>query len=270
MMPAETHRSGNSSRLPRSGQHGPRDSRYSRPASPQAMDPYDGVLLVDKPAGPTSHDVVDAIRSTFGFRKVGHGGTLDPQATGLLLILIGRGTKLSDRFLSSDKTYEGTMHMGIATDSQDADGEVVSEHDYSGVTREQMEGAMQARIGDQYQTPPMVSAVKVKGVPLYKRARRGQSVEREPRLIHVYEFTLLGFAPPFVQFQLRCTKGTYVRTLCSDIGEALGCGAHLSQLERTECGDLLLSDAMPLSDILKLTREELAGKVLSIRDITLR
>ena len=242
-----------------------RNHRSSGPAPPRDTSPFDGILPVDKPAGPSSHDIVDRVRRTFGLRKVGHGGTLDPQATGLLILLIGRGTKLSNHFMGSDKAYEGCMHLGVATDSQDAQGRVLSEADAGDITREQVEEQFSERTGDMMQTPPMVSAVKIDGVPLYKRARKGQTVEREPRLIHVYEFTLVDFAPPLASFRIRCTKGTYVRTLCADIGEALGCGAHLAQLRRTRCGKIGLEEALPLDDVLRLPREELAQRIMPMR-----
>jgi len=240
------------------------NARSGNPPPPRALDPYDGILLVDKPGGPTSHDVVDIIRRQFRLRKVGHGGTLDPQATGLLVILIGKGTKLSNAFMGSDKIYEGTLRLGIATDSQDAQGKILKEGDYSAVTREQVEAEMKKFTGDILQTPPMVSAVKVDGVPLYKHARKGHTVEREAKLIHIYEFTLLTFTPPQATFVLRCTKGTYVRTLCADIGEHLGCGAHLEQLRRTQSGELKIADAMPLDQVVKLTLEELCGKMIPV------
>ena len=239
------------------------NTRFGAPP-PRALDPYDGILIVDKPGGPTSHDVVDAIRRKFRLNKVGHGGTLDPQATGLLVILIGKGTKLSNEFMGADKTYEGIMRLGIATDSQDAQGKVLKEADFSSVTREQVEAEMKKYTGDIRQTPPMVSAVKVGGVPLYKRARKGQTVEREARLIHVYEFRLLDFQPPRVAFVLQCTKGTYVRSLCADIGENLGCGAHLEQLRRTRSGDLLVADAIPLDQVLGLTLEEMCRRMIPV------
>lgn len=231
------------------------------PAGPAS---FDGILPVNKPAGPTSHDVVAEIRRCFRFRKVGHGGTLDPMATGLLIILVGRGTKLSNRFISSDKVYEGTMQLGVATDSQDADGNVVSEADCSTVTREQLEQEMAKFKGDIFQTPPMVSAVKVDGVPLYKRARKGETVERTPKLIHVYEFSLQDFRPPLAEFRLRCTKGTYARTLCADVGDALGCGAHLKQLCRTQCGNISLDQAIAMSDVLKMKGPELLSKIIPV------
>jgi len=237
-------------------------SRPRAPAPPRQADPYDGVIIVDKPSGPTSHDVVDAIRKNFGFGKVGHGGTLDPMATGVLVILIGRGTKLSNIFVKSDKTYEGSMRLGVATDSHDADGKVVAEGDCGGVTVEDVRSLMLELTGDIMQTPPMVSAVKVGGVPLYKRARKGQDVKREPKLIHVYEFALLDFDPPRVDFRLRCTKGTYVRSLCAEIGDRLGCRAHLAALRRTAAGGMSIDNAVPLERVLGMEREELLPLII--------
>ena len=237
-----------------------------RPAPPQQFSPFDGVLLVDKTAGPTSHDIVDSIRRKFRFKKVGHGGTLDPQATGLLIILLGKGTKLSSHFLGSDKTYEGRAHFGISTDSQDADGKVTSEKDSSFLTQEQIEEAMKPFKGDMMQIPPMVSAVKVNGVPLYKKARKGKDVKREPRFVHVYEFRLTNVELPTVDFVMKCTKGTYVRTICSDLGDALGCGAHLSRLRRTQSGDLKLEDAAGFEEVMDMTPDQLRERVISIRE----
>ena len=227
-------------------------------------DPFDGILIVDKPAGPTSHDVVDCIRRRFSLKKVGHGGTLDPAATGLLIILLGRGTRLSERFMSSDKTYEGTIRLGMSTDTQDAEGRPIREADPSGVTQEQLLAEMGRFKGDLYQIPPMVSAIKQGGVPLYKLARRGQEVERQPRLIHIYEFRLLSFETPRATFILRCTKGTYVRTICHDIGEALGCGAHLAQLRRTASGAFDVSRAIPLDKLLAMEQVQLLDLVVPL------
>jgi len=223
----------------------------SRSSAPSA-DPVDGILLVDKPAGLTSHDIVDRIRRRFRFRKVGHGGTLDPMATGLLVVLLGRGTRLSERFTASDKQYEGVMRLGVRTDTDDVDGTVIAEADPSAVTEAQLREAMARRTGDLMQTPPMVSAVKQGGVPLYKLARKGHTVERKPRLIHVYAFTLLGYEPPRARFRLACTKGTYVRTLCAEIGEELGCGAFLESLRRTASGPFQVSAARPLDALLQM------------------
>ena len=245
-----------------------RSSFKNSPAPVRSMSPYDGILLVDKPSGPTSHDVVAAIRSRFHFKKVGHGGTLDPQATGLLVILLGKGTKLSERFAGSDKNYEGTMKLGVSTDSHDAAGAIVREADSSHVTREQLEAGVKKMTGDIMQIPPMVSAVKIGGVPLYKRARKGEIVEREPKLIHIYEFTLLDFALPRATFFLRCSKGTYVRTICSDIGDALGCGAHLEQLRRTRCGDFNIEDATPFDDVMNMGLAGIAEKIIALHRLS--
>lgn len=238
------------------------DTRFHRPAPPRSADPFDGVLLLDKPAGPTSHDMVDRVRRLFGLRKVGHGGTLDPQATGLLIMLLGRATKISDYFLGSDKTYEGTITLGVSTDSHDAAGAVTAEGDCRAVTREQLEARLAAMLGDSMQMPPMVSAIKHAGVPLYKHARNGVEIERQPRLIHLYEFSLTRFALPEADFVVRCTKGTYVRKLCADIGEALGCGAHLSRLRRTRSGNLTIDQAVTAEALASMSREELASRLL--------
>ena len=222
----------------------------------------DGLLLVDKPSGPTSHDVVAQIRRRFRIPKVGHGGTLDPMATGLLVILLGKGTKISDRVMGHDKTYEATLRLGIETDSQDADGQVVAEKDAAAITAEQVAAQMKARLGDQMQMPPMVSAIKIQGVPLYKLARKGETVERPAKLIHVYRFDLLDFTPPDVRFVVECTKGTYVRTLAHDVGQSLGVGAHLVQLRRTKIGQLDVARAHPLADLLEAPA--LDGKIIPL------
>lgn len=227
-----------------------------------SLGPLDGLLLVDKPSGPTSHDIVAKIRYQFRIPKVGHGGTLDPMATGLLVILLGKGTKISERVMGHDKTYEGVFRLGIETDSQDADGKIVAEHDPAGVTAEQVAEQLRTRLGDQMQMPPMVSAIKIKGVPLYKLARKGQTVERPPKLVHLYRFDLLDFTPPDVRFIVECIKGTYVRTLAHDIGQALGVGAHLTQLRRTHIGRLDIANAATFDELLALPA--LDGRVIPL------
>ena len=228
------------------------------------LSPFDGVLLVDKPAGLTSHDVVDRVRRHFGFKKVGHCGTLDPAATGLLVLVLERATKLQDQLMSNDKAYEGVMLLGIATDSQDADGHVIAEKPVPTLTTEDIESVFARFRGDIQQVPPMVSAVKHHGTPLYKLARKGKTVEREPRLVHIYDLRVLGLELPRIRFRAVCTKGTYVRTLCSDIGDALGCGAHLFELRRTRSGKFDVKDAHRLDEILQRTREELKGLIIPI------
>jgi tRNA pseudouridine55 synthase len=223
---------------------------------------FDGALLIDKPSGPTSHDVVDAIRRHFGIKKVGHCGTLDPNATGLLIIVLGRGTKLSEKLMSDDKVYEGTIKFGETTNSYDADGELLSSLPVPPITLDQLNEAAEAFVGDQMQTPPMVSAVKIKGVPLYKLARKGMEVEREARLIHIYNFRFSGYTEPIAQFRLACTKGTYVRSIAHDLGQKVGCGAHLATLRRVVSGKFDAAQAFPLDEILKLTPRELEKRVI--------
>jgi tRNA pseudouridine55 synthase len=230
--------------------------------TPSATGLFDGVLLVDKPTGPTSHDIVHSIRRHFRIEKVGHGGTLDPNATGLLIILLGKGTKLSDQLMGSDKAYAGVMRLGRTTASQDCDGETLEEKPWEQVTREQVEAQMAERTGDLFQTPPMVSAIKVEGVPLYKMARKGQEIERKPRFVHIYRFALTDWAPPPVSFDVLCTKGTYVRTLAHDIGQALGCGACLDALRRTQSGAFDVKDALAFDEVLRLTPDQLAARVV--------
>jgi tRNA pseudouridine55 synthase len=239
---------------------------FPRVAPPtDSPNPFDGILLIDKPTEHTSHDVVARVRGHLGMRKVGHGGTLDPMATGLLIILLGRGTKLSDRIMGADKTYEGTITFGSTTDSQDADGEIVSEADPSGVTEEAVTTAMTDMLGDQMQMPPMVSAVKVNGVPLYKHARKGREVERDPRFVHVYKFVPTAFNLPSADFIVSTTKGTYVRTLCHDLGQTLGCGAHLSRLRRTRSGKLDVANAITLDELLATPLDQVNARVMPIQ-----
>lgn len=224
----------------------------------------DGLLLIDKPSGPTSHDVVDLIRRRFRIGKVGHGGSLDPQATGLLIILLGKGTKASNLFLGSDKEYEGTVRLGVTTDSYDLDGQVTSEVDASGITRERLEAELAKFHGDMMQVPPMVSAIKKDGVPLYKLARQGETIERAPRFIHLYECSLQAFNPPDADIRVRCTKGTYIRSICHDLGQALGCGAALARLRRTGSGRFRVEEAMPLDAVLALDRAALESRLIPL------
>jgi tRNA pseudouridine55 synthase len=238
-----------------------------RPPPRPEFSPLDGILLVDKPAGPTSHDIVDRIRRHLKLPKVGHGGTLDPQATGLLIMLLGRGTRLADSFIGSDKVYEGTLRLGISTDSHDADGKITREADCTAITVEQVEAEMKKLTGDIMQTPPMVSAVKVAGVPLYKHARKWNTVERKARLIHVYEHRMVRFHPPCVDFLIRCTKGTYVRALCADVGDALGCGAHLQSLRRLQSGTYRIQDALTVDKVLALTPEEVVSHIIPFQKL---
>ena len=228
----------------------------------QAFEALDGALLIDKPAGPTSHDVVDEIRREFGIKKVGHCGTLDPNATGLLIIVLGRGTKLSERLMADDKVYEGMIKFGEATDSYDADGELTGSLPVPPITLDELNEAAGEFIGDIMQTPPMVSAIKKDGVPLYKLARKGVEVQREPRLIHIYNFRFTEYQEPIGRFRLACTKGTYVRSVAHELGQKLGCGAHLATLRRVTSGKFDVAQATPLDDVLRLSAVELEKRVI--------
>ncbi len=224
--------------------------------------PLDGALLIDKPVGPTSHDVVDAIRRRFQIKKAGHCGTLDPNATGLLLIVLGRGTKLSEKLMATDKVYEGGLRLGETTTSYDADGELTASLPVPPLTLEQLNEVAAGFIGDQMQLPPMVSAVKKDGVPLYKLARKGIEVERKERMIHIYHFGFSKYEEPLGQFRVACTKGTYVRTLAHDFGEKVGCGGHLATLRRIASGKFDVADALPLDQVLALSTTELEKRVI--------
>ena len=227
-----------------------------------AFDPLDGAVLIDKPAGPTSHDIVDEIRARFGLRKTGHCGTLDPAATGLMVVLLGRATRLSEKLMSDDKAYSGWIKFGETTNSYDADGEILETRRVPPLTVDLLNGAAQSFLGDQMQLPPMVSAVKVGGVPLYKLARKGVQVERKPRLIHIYNFRFTQYDEPYAFFRVGCTKGTYVRSLAHELGQKLGCGAHLATLRRVASGKFDVTDAMPYEEVLQLPVGELEKRVI--------
>ena len=207
-----------------------------------------GFLLIDKPRGATSHDAVAEVRRALGMKKVGHAGTLDPMATGLLVVGVGRGTRLL-RFLGDlTKVYEGSFRLGIATDTLDADGTVTGREAVEGLSRERVADAMTALEGDSLQTPPAYSAVKVGGRKLYEAARRGEVLRAAPRPIHVDRFELVGFDPPDVDFVVRCGAGTYVRVLAADVGDRLGTGAHLTDLRRTAIGPFTVAEASSPGD----------------------
>jgi tRNA pseudouridine55 synthase len=228
----------------------------------------DGILLMDKAEGMTSHDVVALVRRCLGIKKVGHCGTLDPIATGLLLITIGRGTKVQDLLMSEDKEYAGTLVLGITTTTQDREGEIVDERSVPSFDENQVRAAFEKFRGDFYQLPPMVSAKKHGGVPLYKLARQGKVVEREPRLVHVYRYTVDRIALPEIDFSVVCSKGFYVRTYAHDIGEALGCGAHLKSLRRIKSGRFDVTNAVNVDEIKNKPAEEIARHVLSLPEVS--
>ena len=226
---------------------------------------FEGILLVDKPQGLTSHDVVDRLRRKLSMKRIGHAGTLDPMATGLLIMLIGKATKTSQYLISLGKTYEGTIHFGIETDSQDADGEIVAEKPLpDDLSTETISREMAQFLGDQYQTPPMFSAKKIDGVPLYKMARKGKTVEREPRFIRINEFKLLRFESPELDFRMSSSKGTYVRTVAHDLGRKLGCGAHLTSLRRTHIDQFDIEDGHTLEVIEETPLSEFGDMLIPV------
>ncbi len=204
---------------------------------------HSGILLVDKPTGWTSHDVVNFVRRRFNVKKVGHCGTLDPSATGLLVLLLGSATRLSQDLSGTDKTYSGTMLLGVATDSQDMEGQVVSKADPGHLAEEAVRSEFARFAGEQMQLPPMFSAVKKDGKKLYDLARQGKEVEREPKKIFISAIEVSRVEIPEVDFQISCSKGTYVRTICHDIGKNLSCGGALLSLRRTRSGDFSIDDS---------------------------
>ena len=232
--------------------------------SQQINDDPIGVLLVDKPQGMTSHDIVARMRRVFRIKKIGHAGTLDPMATGLLLILVGKATKVSQFLMSMDKEYTGTVKLGEATDSQDADGEIVETKPVPELTQADVDKEMATFMGDQYQTPPMFSAKKVNGQKLYKLARQGKTIEREARVIHVSRYDILDFSLPEVSIIVGSSKGTYIRTLAHDLGERLGCGGHLCALRRTQVGKFRIEDANTLEEIENMAPSELRTKLIPV------
>ena len=222
-----------------------------------------GFLIIDKPSGMTSHDVVDRVRGKLKIRKVGHLGTLDPLATGVLVMAIGQATKLAKYFVDDDKEYLTTVRLGTVTDSQDLDGKIISQNDDVNITREQLEQELNSFIGEIDQIPPMVSAKKVGGERLYKLHRKGIEVKRDPKKVTIKSIILKEFDPPHAVFQVECSKGTYVRTLCSDLGEKLGTGGAMSALVRLRSGFFLIEDALKLDQFEEMELDQIARKILS-------
>jgi len=216
-----------------------------------------GLLVVDKPAEWTSFDVVNFVRSRFNIPKVGHCGTLDPAATGVMVLLFGTFTRLNEKFSSEDKVYDATLRIGMETDSQDMDGEITAERDWSSVTPEMLQETIKAFVGPQQQIPPMVSAVKKDGKRLYELARKGIEVEREPRDIVIHSLEISRIELPFADLRIHCSKGTYVRTLCADIGTRLGCGGVLHCLRRVRSGEFDISEAVTVDQIKQWEQPEL-------------
>lgn len=219
-----------------------------------------GVLVVDKPKGITSFDVVREVRRALGEKKVGHTGTLDPMATGVLPVCVGDATKISQFILESTKAYDATVKLGAVTDTLDAEGKVLETRPVPTVTRELLEAALQKFRGTFAQVPPMYSAIKVGGKRLYELARAGEEIERQPREVTVYELQLRDFSADEVKLSVRSSKGFFVRSLAADLGEALGCGAHLCALRRTQSGPFTLAHAIPLAEVTK------ASTLVSLND----
>jgi tRNA pseudouridine55 synthase len=232
------------------------------------MENIDGVLLVDKAPDMTSHDVVAIGRRAINQKKIGHCGTLDPMATGLLILVLGRGTKIQDLLMCEDKEYEGSFRFGATTSTQDREGDILEEREVPEITLEELEATFNEFKGDFHQIPPMVSAIKKDGVPLYKLARQGKVIEREPRLVHIFHHDIISFNSPDVEFRVNCSKGFYVRTYAHDIGEKFGCGAHLTSLRRTRSGRFDLSRAIPCDLLKNGTREEVEKYVISLPEVS--
>ena len=215
----------------------------------------DGIVIVDKPRDWTSQDVTARLRRVFGTRRIGHGGTLDPMATGVLPVFVGRATRGVEFFEHAEKTYETVLRLGLITDTEDITGTVLTEAPVS-VTDEQVEGALDAFRGEIMQVPPMYSALKVNGQKLCDLARKGKTVERQPRPITIHELKLLEREENTLRLRVRCSKGTYIRTLCKDIGEALGCGGCMERLRRVQAGEYTIEEAVPLQELLDTAEPE--------------
>ncbi|WP_338867999.1 tRNA pseudouridine(55) synthase TruB [Myxococcus stipitatus] len=227
----------------------------------------DGVLVIDKPTGPTSFDVVRQVRSLLKLKKVGHTGTLDPMATGVLPLCLGEATKVAGFITEGDKAYDATVRLGSETDTQDAEGQVTATGPVPALTPALLEAALARFRGTFDQVPPMYSAVKVAGKRLYELARAGEEVERAARQVTVYELILRDFSADRLHLSVRCSKGFFVRTLAFDLGRALGCGAHLEALRRTSSGPFTLARALPLADVASQAKEgTLASRLVSLSD----
>ena len=210
------------------------------------LSPLNGLLLIDKPAGMTSHDVVDHVRRRFGMRRIGHGGTLDPAATGLLILLVGGATRHARFLLNADKTYRATLRLGERTDTQDGEGRVLEQREVPSLTQDQIEAVCRKFRGEIEQEVPAYSAVRIQGQRFYDLARAGKTVPRRMRKVRIHMLEVSKIRLPEVDLEITCSSGTYIRTLCADLGAALGCGGHLSRLSRTQVGPFALGQAVSL------------------------
>ena len=228
-----------------------------------------GVLLVDKDPGFTSHNAVALCRRLLNTRKVGHCGTLDPMATGMLIIVIGKATRFQDRLMSEDKVYTGTLQLGIETDSHDAEGEVVATKPTTGITEEDIRRSFEHFHTEFDQVPPMFSAVKINGVPCYKLARRGEEVQRKARRVRVLDFAIsrIDLSSAQVDFSVHCTKGFYVRTYAHDIGQLLGCGAHLTALRRIKSGHFDIAQAITVPELKSASRQQILARLIPVEQL---
>ena len=228
----------------------------------------DGVLQIDKPKAESSASHIRKLSKIDSNLKIGHCGTLDPMATGLLILTLGRGTKIQDLLMAEDKEYVGTVRLGEETTTQDKEGEIVLSKDVPELDEQGILFVLKDFTGDFYQTPPMVSAIKKDGVPLYKLARQGKEVKREPRLVHVYDYELTSLNLPEFDFRVVCSKGFYVRTYAHEIGIKIGCGAHLSSLRRTKSGKFSADGAITFDELKNGTRESIAERALSLSEVS--
>ncbi|PCJ62922.1 MAG: tRNA pseudouridine(55) synthase TruB [Planctomycetota bacterium] len=223
--------------------------------------PYNGILLVDKPSGISSFNVIYKLRKILNMKKIGHAGTLDPLATGLLIILLGKATKASQYLILHDKVYEGEIKLGEATDSYDAEGKITATKDFEHVSKEDVHVAIKHQTGEFEQLPPMFSAIKVDGQRLYKAARKGIEIKRDTRSVNVYQFDLLQFNTPLLNIRIHCSKGTYIRSIAHDLGEELNCGAHLSSLRRVQSGEFKIEDSLTLEKIEAMTADDVSSSL---------
>jgi len=231
----------------------------------------DGVLLVDKPYGCSSFDVIRRLKRHFGIAKLGHAGTLDPLATGLLIVVLGKATKLSQALMCGIKEYTGIIQLGVKTSTYDREGEIIETHPTDGIDLPMIEKHMHSFIGDQYQEAPMFSAKKLDGVPLYKLARKGKEIKREPNFITIFKFDPTQYENGNVHFHVRCSKGTYIRSLAYDLGERIGCGGHLAALRKIKSGDFSIEQAVDLNELLENdSLEFLKERVIPLNQLGLK
>ena len=229
-----------------------------------------GILNINKPPGITSHDVVSRVRRITGQRRVGHAGTLDPLATGVLVLCLGEATRIIEYLMTDDKVYRARIRLGISTDTYDAEGQITHQTDPDHISHAQVEQGLVAFVGMLQQTPPMYSAIKHKGTPLYRLARRGQVVPRQARTVHVSALELLEWAPPELAIRVRCSKGTYIRSLAHDLGQDLGCGAHLVGLIREASGGFILERSITLDELAEAFAGGEGPRLLQPLDVALQ